>query len=374
MEVRPDMAYWSLLSGPALLPVEPVDHYLRHLRFARGRAESTTRTYAHHLRMFELWRVARSYSWEDAASEIADFLIYRRLSPRQTPGRNQGQRPSEAALGPTVAALHGFYRHAVDLGFVDERVLAVLFERAEVVMQDGSRSAVLRPKLRVATWRRREPQTLGPVGATLDEFATMVRAASTARDACLIAFMGALGLRVGQVASLLRSDIHFIPTGQRIGECVYDHGAHLHVVRRPSHPRGAISKSPLSNIVPVSPALEGLYARWLHERRGVRRAADAPWAFVSFDGPCDTKGGEPLSTRRIYGIVTSVARGSGLRHIHPHMLRHTFGSTASDLNIARDIVQRLLGHESIASQDVYRQPPEARVIEAAREIGARLNQ
>jgi hypothetical protein len=40
------LTYWTVLSGTTLEPVRPVDHYLRHLRFGQGRAESTAKTYA----------------------------------------------------------------------------------------------------------------------------------------------------------------------------------------------------------------------------------------------------------------------------------------------------------------------------------------
>jgi len=101
------LAYWTVLSGRTLDPVRPVDHYLRHLRFGRGRAESTTKTYAGHLKRFEQWRRARDLTWEQAAREIAGHLIDRRITPRTAPGRGQGHGPTDAALAPALAAIHG---------------------------------------------------------------------------------------------------------------------------------------------------------------------------------------------------------------------------------------------------------------------------
>jgi hypothetical protein len=144
------LAYWTVLSGLTLEPVGPVDHYLRHLRFGRGRAESTIKTYAGHLKRFEQWRRARDLTWEQAAREIAGHLIDRRITPRASPGRGQGHGPSEAALAPALAAIHGFYRHAADVGDVDCSVLRVLFEVADLTVagQPGP-LATLRPRLRV---------------------------------------------------------------------------------------------------------------------------------------------------------------------------------------------------------------------------------
>jgi integrase len=58
--------------------------------------------------------------------------------------------------------------------------------------------------------------------------------------------------------------------------------------------------------------------------------------------------------------------------MHPHMLRHGFGACAADLDVARDVLQRLLGHDAVASQEVYRHVAPARVVEAAVLIGDRL--
>jgi len=47
------------------------------------------------------------------------------------------------------------------------------------------------------------------------------------------------------------------------------------------------------------------------------------------------------------------------------MLRHAFGTAAADLDVARDVLQRLLGHDTVTSQDVYRHVAPARVVDAA---------
>jgi integrase/recombinase XerD len=372
VEVGPGLAYWTVLSGPTLDPVRPVDHYLRHLRFGRGRAESTTKTYAGHLKRFEQWRRLRNLSWEQAAREIAGHLIDRRITPRTTPGRGQGRRPSGAALAPALAAIHGFYRHAADVGDVETAVLRVLFEVADLTVpgQQGP-LPMLRPRLRVDA-RPSYSAHLGPPEATAEELATLLGQARTARDACLVGFLGGLGLRVGQLAAVRREDVHLVPAGRRAPGCAYRHGPHLHVIRRDGHPRGATSKTRTPNVLPVPAPLVMLYAGWLHERQAIPGAVDSPWAFASFPGPAGNTPGQPLSTRRIYAIVAGLAAAAGLRHIHPHMLRHGFGAAAADLDVARDVLQRLLGHDAIASQEVYRHVAPARVIDAAALIGDRL--
>jgi integrase/recombinase XerD len=373
VEVAPGHAYWSVLSGPGLTVVEPIDSFLRHLRFGKRRAEGTTKTYAGHLKRFEQWRLSHGATWEDAARDLASYIISLRINPRTTPGRGQGRGPSEAALAPALAAIHGFFWHAVDVGDVDRSVLAGLFEAGGAPAPHAGRHRVEgpRPRLRVDP-RPSQPVDLGPPAATVEEFAALLGAATTARDACMVGFLGGLGLRVGQVASARREDVHLVPPGRRVPGCGYQHGPHLHINKRDDHPRGATSKSRDPVVIPVAAPVEMLYAAWLRERLDVPRAAECPWVFVSFDGPAGNRPGEPLSSRRIHAIVDKLANDAGVRHIHPHMLRHSFGEAAADLDVARDVLQRLLGQRTVEAQDVYRRVPIAKVIDGATAVTSRL--
>jgi integrase len=265
------------------------------------------------------------------------------------------------------------YRHGVDVGFFDAKLLPLLFELGEIRRPDGPSHVVqLRPRLRVVG-HQGGTHSLGPPAATPDEVAALVRVAPTARAACVVVFLAALGLRAGQLVGLLREDLHFLRPGERADGCFCTHGPHLHVVRREGHPRGAFSKSTRAHTVPVAPFVAQFYASWLRERRQrVPRAELAEWAFVSFPSPGRTTSGEPLSTRWVYELITGLATSAGLRHLHPHMLRHAFGSTAAELEVAPDVLQSLMGHASVESQNVYRSVGDERVAEAARRVGERL--
>jgi hypothetical protein len=54
------------------------------------------------------------------------------------------------------------------------------------------------------------------------------------------------------------------------------------------------------------------------------------------------------------------------------MLRHTFGATAADPDVAGDVLQRLLGQASVHSQAVYRYAADGRVLEGATAVADRL--
>jgi integrase/recombinase XerD len=294
-----------------------------------------------------------------------------RTTPRSTPGRGCGELPSDAALAPALAAIHGFYLFAADAGLVGADTVTALFT---VLPASGAThrrvTAVLQPRIRVDA-RPTRPSG-APPAASHDEFTAVLHTAATARDVCMVALLGGCALRVGQLVSLMREDVHLVPPGSRVSGCEYLLGPHLHLRRRDGHPKGAANKNRGTVIVPVPQPVEMLYAAWLHERRQIRAAGGSPWAFVTFPGPTGEPGGEALSTRRVHDLVSELASKAGLRHLHPHMLRHTFGAAAADLDVARDVQRRLLGQVSVRSQDAYRHASDARVLEGATAVADRL--
>jgi integrase/recombinase XerC len=67
-----------------------------------------------------------------------------------------------------------------------------------------------------------------------------------------------------------------------------------------------------------------------------------------------TAKGRPLSARQAQKDVAQYAVMKGLdQHLHPHMLRHSFGSHVLQGTQNLRAVQELLGHSSIASTQVY---------------------
>jgi integrase/recombinase XerC len=107
--------------------------------------------------------------------------------------------------------------------------------------------------------------------------------------------------------------------------------------------RGKGSKE---RIVPVgAPAVAALRA-WLVDRATLVRSAD-PALFVG-------RKGRRLSPRAIQARLAAHAIAQGLdRHVHPHMLRHSFASHVLQSSGDLRAVQELLGHASIASTQVY---------------------
>ncbi len=105
-------------------------------------------------------------------------------------------------------------------------------------------------------------------------------------------------------------------------------------------------KGSKERIVPVGTAAREALTRWL-----VARATHAaPGETAMFTG----RRGRRLSPRAIQQRLGEWAIRQGLsRHVHPHMLRHSFASHVLQSSGDLRAVQEMLGHASIASTQVY---------------------
>jgi integrase/recombinase XerC len=105
-------------------------------------------------------------------------------------------------------------------------------------------------------------------------------------------------------------------------------------------------KGSKERIVPVGgPAREAIRA-WLKVRAGLP-VRDAAAMFL-------TRAGRRIAPRAIQRRLADWAIKRGLsRHVHPHMLRHSFASHVLQSSGDLRAVQEMLGHASIASTQVY---------------------
>ncbi len=140
------------------------------------------------------------------------------------------------------------------------------------------------------------------------------------------------GLRVGELVRLRKSSLWF--NNKPVSS--------LAVPARISH-------SSTERFIPLTDRLsEAVNVMQLHHWSMFPTPADYP-AFFS------VKPSQPLSERHVQRIVSSASVRAFGRPINPHVLRHTFGTRLMRITDKRT-VQKLLGHKSLASTQIYTQP------------------
>jgi integrase/recombinase XerC len=206
------------------------------------------------------------------------------------------------SLARTLSSWRAFYRWRLDAG-------------APLVADP---SAGLKPPKSA----RRLPSALSP-----EEAAKLVAVegddALAARDRALLELAYSSGLRLAELAGL---DL-------------------ARVDRREGEVR-VTGKGSKERIVPVGRAAIDAIDRWL----AIRGTLAAPGEEALFVG----RGGRRLTARAIQDRFAGWAVRQGLdRHVHPHMLRHSFASHVLQSSGDLRAVQEMLGHASIASTQVY---------------------
>lgn len=140
------------------------------------------------------------------------------------------------------------------------------------------------------------------------------------------------GLRVGEVVRLQK--IHLCIAGVTVTSLDLDYG---------TAEKGCTRHVPVSQHLHDSIQLMNLNI-WQP-----LKIEDLDSAFsLSTDDPA-------LSIRQMERIVDSVSVASIGRHVHPHMLRHTFATRLMRKCSIR-VVQKLLGHSSLLSTEIYTHP------------------
>lgn len=94
-----------------------------------------------------------------------------------------------------------------------------------------------------------------------------------------------------------------------------------------------------------------LFARFLEARRRIAGASDRLFL---------TAQGTPLTTQHVRASLRRLGERAGLaRRVTPHMLRHTAATQLLEAGVDTRFVQRLLGHASIATTQIYTQVRDA---------------
>lgn len=328
-----DAESWTVIDG-GWLPVGPAEEFLSFLH-STERSPNTVKAYAHDLRDYFEFLGQAEIGWDDARLEDAGrFVAWLRLPPS---ARQQKVLALPAASGycsaatvnRKLAAVSAFYQfhHRHGRGPGDllatwrtggrswQPMLAHLGPRAE-------RSPLI--KLRAG---RHIPATLDP-----EQVAAILDACGRLRDRFLVMLLAEAGLRIGEALGLRHEDI--------------DAAASLVTVVARVNANGARAKSGRRQ-VPVPVRVIRLYSDYLHAEYG---DLDCDYVFVSLWSGTP---GRPLSYRSVYDLITRLREKTSI-DFGPHTFRHSYATSLLRRGVPVEVVQRLLGHSSIATtSDTY---------------------
>ncbi|MGH3252000.1 MAG: tyrosine-type recombinase/integrase, partial [Trebonia sp.] len=360
--------YWTVLDGE--LSVVPfADAFLRHLRFGRDGAESTTRAYAGSIALFLRWCSRTGKDWQAGAEHLGLFMTWLAHAGPSASGLDAGPGAvvlagpgsaparSERRVNAVLTAVRGMIVHAVTEGTAPGRLVRLLFEVAD----DADLPVAARGEDGSSGWRVRARHRLHepdhPVDRAADgDIVALLGGCCSARDRLIVLLMARAGLRRGEAAGLRRSDVHLLADSRELGCGVAR--AHLHVVRREDNPNGAVAKSRRQRAVPLDFLVVQAFDSYEFERMRVPAAASGDFVLVNlFRAPL----GAPMRLDAVNDLVAAAAGRAGTGALHPHQLRHAFASNVLDAGGSLEAAQDLLGHVSITSTQVYTHPDPARL-------------
>ena len=272
-----------------------IEDFVEHLRVERGLSANTLSAYRSDLNQFrEYMDRAERGSWSVPPAFVRQFM--NELIQREYEPSSQARK---------LAALKSLYRYLLSSGVVSSDPTAGL---------DGARV------------KKRLPQTLSraQVERLLQE-AARGREPDDLRDRAMLEALYATGMRVSELAAL---DLADVDQAEQTITLARDGAGE----RRVPLPGRALA------------AVEDYLAAG---RARLKPSADEPALFLNHRGARLTRQGFWL-------IVKTYARRAGIKaHITPHTLRHSFAEhrLRADGNVRQ--VQRMLGHASLATTQIY---------------------
>jgi len=144
------------------------------------------------------------------------------------------------------------------------------------------------------------------------------------RDKTILEILYSTGIRVSELINIKIQDIDFNRNTIKI-----------------------LGKGNKERYVIFGKVLKDILDKYLKEARPVLVKDDNNYLILN-------RFGKKISARGVEDILNKVVRNGGLDyHISPHTLRHTFATHMLDNGADLKSVQELLGHESLASTQVY---------------------
>ena len=301
---------WGTQAAPGPLVAE----YLRVLANERGASRHTLRAYERELNCFAAYIAARNGA-DFGVERIEHTHIRAYLSTLYDRGL------SKASAARALAAVRSWFKWLAGAGRLEQNVAAL----------------VATPRLPRHLPRVPSIEQMNLVVDSVDDDA----ASWPARDAAILELLYGCGMRNAELTGLNLEDIHWA------NEAILVRG-----------------KGQKQRYVPLGDAAAQALRAYLAERSAKLAAAgegglETPALFVNLRlrGLGKVAGAEArLTTRSVGRIVKRIAIQRGLSSdVHPHTLRHAFGTHLLEEGADLRAIQELLGHERLSTTQRYTQ-------------------
>ncbi len=296
-----------------------VEDYLRVLANERGASTHTLRAYQRELRGFAAW-LAGCKDEPDAAAAGLSIERIEHTHIRAYLGTLYDRGLSKASAARALAAIRSWFKWLARTGHIEQNAASL-----------------------VATPRLPKHLPRVPSIEQMNRVVDSVRgdaASWPARDKAILEMLYGCGIRNAELTGLNLGDIHWA------NEAILVRG-----------------KGQKQRYVPLGDATADALRAYLAERSARLAAADGkkgfetPALFVNLQLRGLGKGGQArLTTRSVGRIVKRIAILRGLSaDVHPHTLRHAFGTHLLEEGADLRAIQELLGHERLSTTQRYTQ-------------------
>jgi integrase/recombinase XerC len=288
--------------------------YLRVLANERGASAHTLRAYDRELHGFTAY-IAECYGKDQGPESIAHTHIRAYLGTLYDRGL------AKASAARALAAIRGWFKWLARTGHVEQNVA----------------SLVATPRLPKHLPRVPSIEQMNRVVESVAEDA----ASWPARDTAILELLYGCGIRNAELTGLNLEDIHWA------NEAILIHG-----------------KGQKQRYVPLGDAAAQALRTYLAERSARLAAGGGSGGFstpalllnLQLRGLAKPGGQARLTTRSVGRIVKRIAVLRGLSaDVHPHTLRHAFGTHLLEEGADLRAIQELLGHERLSTTQRYTQ-------------------
>lgn len=279
-----------------------LETYLNHCLCEKRLDTKTVKAYRCDLDQFFAWAESRSCAWDRAAkADIAAFIAY----------LNSQFAPSSAKR--KIASLRAFYAYCES----EELISVTPFHGLKISIREPKRLPRTIPLSDLNRMFENEGAVDSSPGSSYDKF-------RWARDRAIIEVLIATGVRVSELCNIDDAD--------------FDEMAKTLLI---------FGKGSKERIIQVENA--STLAALAHYR-----AARDAWRVERDAALFVNRFGCRITEQSVRNMVAALAeRTNASAHITPHMFRHTFATLLLEEDVDIRYIQRLLGHSSIKTTEIY---------------------